>query len=340
MLPGQALLRAAVDNNAHAAEAAADCAQQPAPHGYSAAHLAAFFGSLDVLRLLLPSQAQAEDYQGAQPLAAAASAHYSPECARALLAAGAPVNAVSCLGRTPLMEAAHNSHGQTVVALLEAGADALARDAAGLTALHELAAQQDACPRALELLCTRSNVHAREQDRRTAMSVACQRGSAAAVRALSQAGARMSNASPENCARWLTCWAEGSPRGPEREQLRAALEEHLRRAEALEERAPSTRPPFDMGTLPAGEMRALHEEMQRELLLFRRSARKGARKRHGLAAAVARQRLSALWRSCLPGVVAHADAASGRPSPEARRLRREIASLKRCLKAFRTMHIY
>ena len=55
---------------------------------------------------------------------------------RALLAAGADVNAANKSGQTALMVAAVMGHGEIVVSLIEAGADPHLRDRLGLTALE------------------------------------------------------------------------------------------------------------------------------------------------------------------------------------------------------------
>src|SRR3712207_5168927 len=72
---------------------------------------------------------------------------------RALLDAGADVNAADENGYTPLMEAAHAPHPEAVRLLLAAGADLEARNRLGSTALHSAAmeaGEQEACRRLFE----------------------------------------------------------------------------------------------------------------------------------------------------------------------------------------------
>jgi ankyrin repeat protein len=100
--------------------------------GFTALHLAAFFGHAEAVRLLLDG--------GADPNAVATSAQIGPvrplhsaaatgrlECARLLLAHGADVNARQGGGFTALHAAAASSDAELARLLLAAGADATAR---------------------------------------------------------------------------------------------------------------------------------------------------------------------------------------------------------------------
>jgi uncharacterized protein len=100
--------------------------------GFTALHLAAFFGHAEAVRLLLD--------HGADPNAVATSAQIGPvqplhsaaatgrlECARLLLARGADVNARQGGGLTALHAAAASSDTELARLLLAAGADATAR---------------------------------------------------------------------------------------------------------------------------------------------------------------------------------------------------------------------
>jgi ankyrin repeat protein len=100
--------------------------------GFTALHLAAFFGHAEVMRLLLD--------RGADPNAVATSAQVGPvqplhsaaatgrhECARLLLAHGADVNARQGGGFTALHAAAASSDAELARLLLAAGADATAK---------------------------------------------------------------------------------------------------------------------------------------------------------------------------------------------------------------------
>ena len=94
--------------------------------GFSPLGLAAFFGRLDAVRVLLQHGARvnqpSNNPQKVMPLhSAVAGGHL--EIARALLDAGAEVDAVQEGGFTPLMSAAQNGSVEMVRLLLERGAD-------------------------------------------------------------------------------------------------------------------------------------------------------------------------------------------------------------------------
>ena len=96
------------------------------PDGYSALHLAAFFGKPEIARLLLDAGAAVDRYTtndlANQPLHAAAAGRHIEIC-RLLLAAGADVNATQHGGYTPLHEAAQHGDAEMVELFLSAGAD-------------------------------------------------------------------------------------------------------------------------------------------------------------------------------------------------------------------------
>lgn len=94
--------------------------------GFTALHLAAFFGKVEAARILLEGGASASAY-GAndfanQPLHAAAAGRHIEVC-RLLLAAGADVNATQHGGYTPLHEAAGSGDVELAELFLSAGAD-------------------------------------------------------------------------------------------------------------------------------------------------------------------------------------------------------------------------
>lgn len=100
--------------------------------GFTALHLAAFFGGAQAVRLLLgagaPADADAENPLRVRPLHSA-SAVGDSDAARALLEAGADPNARQQGGFTPLHAAAHNDDVALTRLLLDHGADpALAND--------------------------------------------------------------------------------------------------------------------------------------------------------------------------------------------------------------------
>lgn len=96
------------------------------PDGFSALHLAAFFGKPEIARLLLDAGAAVDRYTtndlANQPLHAAAAGRHIEIC-RLLLAAGADVDATQHGGYTPLHEAAQHGDAEMVELFLSAGAD-------------------------------------------------------------------------------------------------------------------------------------------------------------------------------------------------------------------------
>ena len=96
------------------------------PDGFTALHLAAFFGRAEAARILLESGASVETYTrnpfANQPLHAAAAGRHVEIC-RLLVAAGADVNATQHGGFTPLHEAAQHGDDEMVELFLSAGAD-------------------------------------------------------------------------------------------------------------------------------------------------------------------------------------------------------------------------
>ncbi len=94
--------------------------------GFTALHLAAFFGKAEVTRILLDAGARIDTYTtnafANQPLHAAAAGRHIDVC-RLLVAAGADVNATQHGGYTPLHEAAQHGDDEMVELFLSAGAD-------------------------------------------------------------------------------------------------------------------------------------------------------------------------------------------------------------------------
>ncbi len=107
------------------------------PDGFTALHLAAFFGHEETASLLLdrgaPVNATARNPMRVAPLHSAVAAG-AAEIVSRLLAAGADVNAVQQAGFTPLMGAAAGGRRQMVEELLRYGADPAATSDGGKSA--------------------------------------------------------------------------------------------------------------------------------------------------------------------------------------------------------------
>jgi len=112
-------VRAALDDDPEAVRAFS-------PDGFTALHLAAFFGKPEIARALLDAGASVDTYTtndlANQPLHAAAAGRHLEVC-RVLVAAGADVNATQHGGYTPLHEAAQHGDVEMVELFLSAGAD-------------------------------------------------------------------------------------------------------------------------------------------------------------------------------------------------------------------------
>jgi ankyrin repeat protein len=104
--------------------------------GYTALHLAAFFGKAEVARILLEAGAEvnaiADNELRVQALHSAAAGRHLEVC-RLLLAAGADVNARQAGGFAPLHAAARNGDPELVELFLSAQADPSASTDAGQT---------------------------------------------------------------------------------------------------------------------------------------------------------------------------------------------------------------
>ena len=112
-------------------------AREVGADGFTALHLAAFFGTPECVSVLLAAGADpampARNPMLVMPLHSAVS-RGKAENVRALLDAGAPVDARQQGGLTTLHAAAHNGNRSVVKMLLQRGADRAIVDAAGKTA--------------------------------------------------------------------------------------------------------------------------------------------------------------------------------------------------------------
>jgi ankyrin repeat protein len=131
------------------------------PDGFTALHLAAFFGKPEVARLLIAAGARVDTYTtndfANQPLHAAAAGRHLEVC-RVLLAAGADVDATQHGGYTPLHEAAQHGDAEMVELFLSAGADpsVLVAEGGSPADLAEAAGHHDVATRLREVAATRS----------------------------------------------------------------------------------------------------------------------------------------------------------------------------------------
>ena len=107
-----------------------------ATDGFTALHLAAFFGKLEAARTLLDAGASVDTYGrnafANQPLHAAAAGRHVEVC-RLLLGVGADVEATQHGGYRPLHEAAGSGDIELAELFLSAGADPIATTAEGQT---------------------------------------------------------------------------------------------------------------------------------------------------------------------------------------------------------------
>ena len=112
-----------------------------APDGFTALHLAVFFGQPETARLLIEAgakvHARTTNALDNQPLHAAVASSNAPTrlaCTRLLLEAGAAVNERQSGGFTPLMSASQNGDTELLTLLLAHGADPSVRDDQGRSA--------------------------------------------------------------------------------------------------------------------------------------------------------------------------------------------------------------
>jgi adenosylhomocysteine nucleosidase len=133
--------------------------------GFTALHLAAFFGKVEAARILLDAGASVATYGrnelANQPLHAAAAGRHIEVC-RILLAAGADVTTTQHGGFTPLHEAAQSGDVELAELFLSAGADplAVADDGRTAAAMAADAGHVDLAARLHEVAATRATADA------------------------------------------------------------------------------------------------------------------------------------------------------------------------------------
>lgn len=134
------------------------------------------------LALVLVGMAQ---LQASPPSLHEAVAKGDADMVRALIEAGANVNAKDDYGYTPLHRAAGRSRVYIAGMLIEAGADVNASDIFGMTPLHEAAINGDAGDVASVLIEAGADVNAKDDYGKTPLHMAAERGHADMVRLLS-----------------------------------------------------------------------------------------------------------------------------------------------------------
>ena len=157
-------------------------------------HFCAFFGSREVLKLLLEKHQDSvkidqKDSEGNTALHLASRNGYST-CVSLLLQKGAKVDEVNKAKRTPLFLSIQNAPEELIYNLIRAGADLNAEDRRGLTPLF-IASTEGRDTLIPILVNNGANVDARNRFYQTPLMLACKRGNAAAVRELLISGASL-----------------------------------------------------------------------------------------------------------------------------------------------------
>jgi ankyrin repeat protein len=154
-----------IDRLRHRLEEDASRTTAFAGDGFTALHLAAFFGKVEAARILLDAGASVATYGrndlANQPLHAAAAGRHIEVC-RILLAAGADVTATQHGGFTPLHEAAQSGDVELTELFLSAGADprAVADDGRTAATMAADAGHVDLAARLREVAATRATAEA------------------------------------------------------------------------------------------------------------------------------------------------------------------------------------
>ena len=157
-------------------------------------HFCAFFGSREVLKLLLENHADSvkidqKDSGGNTALHLASRNGYST-CVSLLLQKGAKVDEVNRAKGTPLLVAIENAPEELIYSLVRAGADVNAEDGKGATPLL-ISSFKGRDTLIHNLINNGANVEARNRLYQTPLMLACKGGNAAAVRELLLSGASL-----------------------------------------------------------------------------------------------------------------------------------------------------
>ena len=157
-------------------------------------HFCAFFGSREVLKLLLEKHTDIvkidqKDGEGNTALHLASRNGYST-CVSLLIQKGAKVDEINKAKRTPLFVAIQNAPEELIYNLIRAGADVNAEDRRGLTPLF-IASIEGRDTLIPILVNNGANVDARNRFYQTPLMLACKAGNAAAVRELLLSGASL-----------------------------------------------------------------------------------------------------------------------------------------------------
>lgn len=157
-------------------------------------HFCAFFGSREVLKLLLEKQSDhmdinQKDSEGNTALHLASKNGYST-CVSLLILKGAKIDETNKAKRTPLFVAIQNAPEELIYNLIRAGADVNAEDRRGVTPIF-MAAIEGRDTLIPILVNNGANVDARNRFYQTPLMLACKAGNAAAARELLLSGASL-----------------------------------------------------------------------------------------------------------------------------------------------------
>ena len=157
-------------------------------------HFCAFFGSREVLKLLLDKQSDnmdinQKDSEGNTALHLASKNGYST-CVSLLILKGAKIDEINKAKRTPLFVSIQNAPEELIYNLIRAGADVNSEDRRGLTPLF-MAAIEGRDTLIPILVNNGANADARNRFYQTPLMLACKAGNAAAARELLLSGAAL-----------------------------------------------------------------------------------------------------------------------------------------------------